>query len=73
MKSIDLHGIKHNEVEKVVTDAACVYEIPFRIITGHSKRMKRLVREALSHFNLEAKESISNDGCLIVFKNGKKK
>ena len=72
MKSIDLHGIKHKAVEKVVTNAICAYQIPFRIITGNSKRMKQLVNEVLEYFDLNSREEIGNSGCLIVEKRKRK-
>jgi|7_EtaG_2_1085326.scaffolds.fasta_scaffold09989_3 hypothetical protein len=73
MKTIDLHGIKHNEVEKVILDAVCKYDVPFRTITGHSFMMKRIVKDTLDILDLYAREEIGNDGCLIVFEKRKKK
>ena len=72
MITIDLHGIKHKDVEKIVTEAICVNQIPFRIITGHSKRMKKLVNEALKYFDLNSREEIGNSGCLIIEKRKRK-
>ena len=72
MKTIDLHGIKHKDVEKVVIEAVCGNEVPLRIITGNSKRMKKLVSEALEYFDLKTREEIGNSGCLIVEKRKRK-
>ena len=68
MKTIDLHGIKHKDVERVVSDAVCDNEVPLRIITGNSALMKNLVIETLKYFNLTANETIGNSGILVVYK-----
>lgn len=45
--TIDLHGIKHADVEKVLEDFFADYKGPYRIITGNSIRMKELVTQML--------------------------
>ena len=44
---LDLHGVKHEEVEKMLEDFIFLNEPPFRIITGNSIRMKEIVTEVL--------------------------
>ena len=44
---IDLHGIRHEDVEKLLEDFILLNEPPFRIITGNSIRMKEIVVEVL--------------------------
>ncbi len=67
MKTLDLHGVRHEEVESQVADFAYKNEAPFKIITGNSTRMKDLVRQVLTRFELDAyEESEHNLGALIV-------
>lgn len=67
METLDLHGVKHEDVETQVVDFAYKNEAPFRIITGNSSRMKVLVRQVLTRFKLETyEESDYNQGALIV-------
>ena len=69
MKIIDLHGIKHQDVEGIVTQACGGRDIPFVVITGHSRRMKDLVAAAASHFELSVRDTINNPGRVIVDEN----
>lgn len=67
MDKIDLHGIKHNEVEDVMINACHMYCVPFIVVTGNSKKMKKIVTDIVfKHFGLKARPSISNDGCLVI-------
>lgn len=67
MKTLDLHGVKHEDVETQVVDFTHKNEAPFRIITGNSGRMKDLVRQVLTRFELETyEESDYRLGALIV-------
>lgn len=67
MKVLDLHGVKHDDVESQVVDFAYKNDVPFKIITGNSKRMKDLVLQVLTRFELDAyEESDYNLGALIV-------
>jgi hypothetical protein len=68
MKQLDLHGILHRNVEKIVIDFVHRHDTPFKIITGNSQAMKDIVLSALCHFSLDAHEESSyNKGALIVF------
>jgi len=73
MKTIDLHGVKHKDVEKVVSEAVCDNEVPLRIITGNSTVMKNLVIKTLKHFDLTAVNSIGNSGILLVYETRRNK
>jgi len=50
---LDLHGVKHEEVEKLLEDFILLNEPPFRIITGNSIRMKEIVTEVLDKHGFE--------------------
>ncbi len=70
METLDLHGTRHEDVESQVVDFAYKTRTPFKIITGNSRRMKDLVRQVLSRFELHSyDESDYNLGALIVIDN----
>jgi len=45
---LDLHGVKHADVEVMVEDFALAQKDSVKIITGNSKKMKDLVKKALT-------------------------
>tara|TARA_B100001123_G_scaffold51154_1_gene52870 strand:- start:7731 stop:7982 length:252 start_codon:yes stop_codon:yes gene_type:complete len=63
---IDMHGVRHVDVEDVMIDACSKYQAPFIVITGHSVKMKQLVSVAVAKFGYLTREEISNSGRLIV-------
>ena len=69
MIGIDLHGVKHKDVERAVYDAICQFDLPFTIVTGHSNHMRRLVREAVKSFGLKADISLINDARMVISEN----
>ena len=50
MNQLDLHGIKHQDVQILVEDWVLVHqtEVPLRIICGNSAKMIQLVDEVLT-------------------------
>ena len=53
---LDLHGIPHEEVHDLVHEFVNANWRPneeLHIITGHSQRMKNIVRSILSHYDVE--------------------
>ena len=50
MNQLDLHGIKHQDVQLLVEDWVLVHqtEVPLRIICGNSAKMIQLVDEVLT-------------------------
>ena len=67
---IDLHGKKHEVVEENLANWLIVQHnrgnIPMRIITGNSKRMKKIVYEICEHHNFEVKQDSINNGVLGI-------
>ena len=51
-KQIDLHGVRHQDVERLVENFVLLNELPLRIITGNSLKMVELVSEVLDKHNL---------------------
>ena len=53
MKKIDLHGIKHEDVDRLVENFVLLNESPIRIVTGNSDKMIRLVTDVLHRHSIE--------------------
>jgi hypothetical protein len=71
MKSIDLHGVKHNDAQKVLD--SFFWEMitknvgHFQVITGNSDKMKQIVYELCEEYGFEIDEELNNSGSLIIF------
>lgn len=67
MKILDLHGVYHYEVEKVVVNFVFLNDLPLKIITGNSIKMKQIVFKLLDQYDfLYFPESNINHGAYIV-------
>jgi DNA-nicking Smr family endonuclease len=66
MKELDLHGLKHHEVEDEVENFILSTDPPFRIITGHSDEMKRILNKLLVYYEFKFYIPAHNDGETIV-------
>ena len=66
MKEIDLHGVRHRDVYKLLEKLHIDGDVPFVVITGRSSTMKKIVVQIARSFGLSAKETIGNPGRLIV-------
>ena len=44
INKLDLHGIRHGEVDRLVENFVLLNNPPLRIITGNSDRMREIVR-----------------------------
>jgi hypothetical protein len=66
-KTLDLHGKKHEDVYSEVTYFVFSENPPFRIVTGHSNKMKSIVFSVLNkckcHFHYELNK---HGGSIIV-------
>ena len=52
MKKLDLHGIRHSEVDRLVENFVLLNEPPLTIITGNSQRMMEIVVNCLVTHNV---------------------
>ena len=52
IKTLDLHGKKHHEVDILVENFVLSEEKPIRIITGNSDKMKNLVINVLERHRM---------------------
>ena len=48
MKQLDLHGTRHNDVDRVVENFVFKEDFPHQIITGHSTKMNSIVVNTLN-------------------------
>ncbi len=66
---IDLHGIKHEDVPRVLIKAIETNWDSgghLEVITGHSPQMKKIVRDIAEEYHLECEDGIQNPGYLWV-------
>ena len=67
MKTLDLHGIKHKEVDEKVRRFLNFTELPCEIITGNSPQMKKIVKNIIHEYQWFCYERDSyNYGTLII-------
>lgn len=67
MKTLDLHGTKHYEVDRLVENFVLMNDLPVRIITGNSIAMKTLVDSVLIAHDLVGEfENYYNLGALVI-------
>ena len=67
METLDLHNVRHKDVVRKDEDFLSWEDLPVKIITGNSERMKELVIGVIKRFNLFCHyEDLRNSGCLIV-------
>ena len=52
-KQLDLHGIRHDDVDRLVENFVLLNETPLRIITGNSDRMIELVIDVLDRCEIK--------------------
>ena len=52
-KRLDLHGVKHEDVDRIVENFVLMNNPPLRIITGNSERMMELTLDVLSRHDIE--------------------
>ena len=67
---VDLHGKTYEEVEENLANRLIVQynrgNLPIRVITGNSNKMKNIVYKICEDHNLEVGKSLDNDGVLVV-------
>ena len=66
MNELDLHGLKHIEVEDEVENFILINEPPFKIITGKSDEMRRMVKNMLDYYEYNYYIPAHNAGEIIV-------
>jgi DNA-nicking Smr family endonuclease len=70
MNSLDLHGIKHSEVQVILDQFLWenmkkkVREVS--VITGHSEHMKKIVKNCVEDYMMTCQEEYQNPGKIII-------
>ena len=64
--TLDLHGKRHEDVDRIVENFILLSEVPSKIITGNSDIMKELVKRVIERHGFDWKYDVPNYGCLIV-------
>ena len=65
-KQLDLHGVRHQDVKRLVENFVLLNEPPLRVITGNSFKMTNLVSEVLDRN--EFKYEQFRQGEIIILK-----
>ena len=67
MKTLDLHGIRHEGVVQQVHSFVYNNELPVRIVTGKSEIMRKIVVDTISVLGYHSHyERLINEGSLII-------
>ena len=53
IKELELHGVRHHDVDRKVENFVLLEEKPIRIITGNSDKMIELVINVLNRHSVE--------------------
>lgn len=64
---LDLHGVRHNEVDRVVENFVYLNQssVPLSIICGNSARMMQLAKETLDRIDCEYYEPRFGMICVV--------
>lgn len=67
---LDLHGVKHKDVfthvDKFIGEHILLGNLQVQIITGHSDKMKKLVKEVLVDYGIESEQSFFDNITLNI-------
>lgn len=67
MKILDLHGDGYEAAERKVHSFLYNNDLPVKIITGKSEKMRRVVVDTVVLLGYHTHyEGLSNEGCLVV-------
>lgn len=64
---LDLHGVKHQNVESLVEDYVLQTTPPMRIVTGNSAAMKNIVIAVLKKHDYKFQDGdFFSSGCILI-------
>jgi len=63
---LDLHGVRHADVEVLVEEHVLRHTPPFSIITGNSSTMKEIVERVLERHGFKYMQSVHNLGSITI-------
>jgi len=64
---LDLHGIRHSEVDRVVENFVLLGKTPMTIITGRSNKMTELVTSVLNRHQFKYDIPVFNVGMVKIY------
>ena len=68
MNELDLHNVRHPDVDRIVENYVLMNTTPMNIITGRSDKMKDLVINVLSRYRFQYYIRYHNAGMITVIK-----
>ena len=67
METLDLHGIKHQQVDEVTRSFLNFIDLPCQVVTGNSEQMKTIVKNVVREYEWFCYEKDSyNHGTLVI-------
>ena len=67
MKTLDLHGERHEGIVQKIHTFVYNNELPVRVITGKSDIMRKIVLDTVSELGYHSHyERLINEGCLVI-------
>ena len=67
MKTLDLHGTRHTNVETLVESFFYNNDFPVKVITGKSEEMHKIVLDIIERYGYDYHyERLVNQGCLVI-------
>tara|TARA_R110001606_G_C14890472_1_gene592604 strand:- start:171 stop:392 length:222 start_codon:yes stop_codon:yes gene_type:complete len=67
MEILDLHGVKHHQVDEITRIFLNFIDLPCQIITGNSEQMKTIVKNVVREYEWFCYEKDSyNHGTLVI-------
>jgi hypothetical protein len=67
MKTLDLHGERHEGIVQKIHAFVYNNELPVRVITGKSEMMRKIVLDTVSQLGYHSHyERLINEGCLVI-------
>jgi hypothetical protein len=68
-RTLDLHNTRHQDVEEKVKKFLNWAELPVRIVTGNSSKMKAIVTTIVEDYEWHHRYEFGNSGCMIIEEN----
>ena len=52
-KQLDLHGVKHEDADRLVENFVLLNKVPMKIITGNSQKMMEITLDVLNRHDFD--------------------
>ena len=63
---LDLHGIQHNKADEKVRAFLNFVELPCKIVTGKSDKMRKIVEKIVEEYGWRLTDTADNFGALEI-------